>query len=378
MAITFITGVARSGKSYFSTYQIYNMYKNELKKVNVFTQWYRYYINPLPPKTYYDTTYTNINQFNFDFHPRIKKLDFHKLVEDLEILHQLQVFDGLTDEDLIVHAKKYGLYNCLIVVDEAAHYFTKPTDKVLIWWLTYHGHLFQDIHIISQHIDQIPSDYLKNGEFFYKVYPPSKAIFKNKFSIGLYSCIKFYKNCKVQDLTIPFVPAVGNLYVSGKQAPRKPILKKFIPIFIGLILFLWFAISNFFSTNDEAIASNHKDDVKIIKSTDINNDNINDRSSLDKKKINKDLSKYKFVEFDCIHDYCFSKQYKKVPISFILFLFENNDLIYVNKKKVNYQFVKYSALLDEPSTSLLDRSFLIVNNKKNDNSQNLQKSPSLF
>jgi len=378
MAITFITGVARSGKSYFSTYQIYNMYKNELKKVNVFTQWYRYYIKPLPPKTYYETTYTNINQFNFDFHPRIKKLDFHKLVEYLEILHQLQVIDGLTDDELIIEAKKYGLYNCLIIVDEAAHYFTKPTDKVLIWWLTYHGHLYQDIHIISQHIDQIPSDYLKNGEFFYKVYPPSKAIFKNKFSIGLYSCIKFYKNCKVQDLTIPFLPAVGNLYISGKKAPRKPILKKFIPIFIGLILFLWFAISNFFSTNKEAIEANRIDDVNVSNSTNKYKNISKKEIVTDKKVINNDLSKYKFVEFDCIHDYCFSKKYKKVPISFILFLFENNDLIYVNKKKVNYQFVKYSALLDEPSTSLLDRSFLIVNNKKNDNLQDKQKPMSFF
>lgn len=223
MAITFITGIARSGKSYYSVHYLYQMYKNHLHKTNWFMQWWRYYVSPLEPKEYYQTTYTNINEFNFDFSERIKPLDFAELRAKLKKLHDLRVNQNKDDKEMIVESKKLGLHNCLFIIDEGAHYFTKPVDKVLIWWLTYHGHLYQDIHIITQHMDQVPSEYIKNGEFFYMAYPSSSSIFKNKINYGLYK--------------------------SGKLPNRKPILMKFVPIFLFLFIFLFFSIWNL-STGD--------------------------------------------------------------------------------------------------------------------------------
>ncbi|MDO8609257.1 MAG: hypothetical protein Q7R95_01795 [bacterium] len=344
------------------------MYKNDLKKENWFMQWFHYYIKPLPPKKYYETTYTNINEFKFDFHPRLKKLVFSKLIEDLTFLHDLQVNQGYEDKRLIIEAEKLNLLNCLIVVDEGSHYFTKPVSKVIVWWLTYHGHLYQDIHIISQHMDQMPDEYLKNGEFFYKVYPPSKAIFINKFSLGLYSCIKFYKNCKVQDLTIPFLPEVGFLYVSGKKAERKPVLKKFIPIFIFLILFFFWAVNNFFSTNDEQIDKYKQDNNISNKKTELPEQGTH--KELADTGINnfKDFSDTTFFSFKCSGDMCSTDKYKKIPLSMVLFLFQNNPVIYGETKKIINQFTVYNLLLNSESVNLLDRSFSSPDTKKKNSS----------
>ena len=385
MAITFITGIAKSGKTYFSTYTMYNMYKNDLVKSNTFMQWFRYYIAPLPPKKYYETTYTNINQFNFEFSSRIKKLNFHKLRADLSLLHKYSTVDLMEDRELIIEAEKLGLYNCLIVIDEASHYFVKPVDKVLVWWLTYHAHLFQDIHIITQHMDNVPNEYLLNGEFFYLVYPPSKAIFKNKFSLGLYSCIKFYKTCKVSNLTIPFLPEVAQLYVAGKPAERKLILKKFVPIIGGLILFFFWSVHNFFSTNDEIIKS-YKADNNI--SNDSNLSTSHNSHIMPKNRVLKDdietpgvtdLSDKTLVTFQCIHEICKTNKYKNIPMSFILFLYEKEEKSYADVKKITYQYTIYNLMLSEDSIKLLDRSFLSNSNRGNsDNSVPSQTPPKLF
>ncbi|MFA6197317.1 MAG: zonular occludens toxin domain-containing protein [Sulfurimonas sp.] len=360
------------------------MYKNDLVKENKFMQWYRYYFAPLSPKKYYETTYTNINQFNFEFSPRIKKLNFHKLRADLSLLHKYSTVDLMEDKDLIIEAEKLGLYNCLIVIDEASHYFVKPVDKVLVWWLTYHAHLYQDIHIITQHMDNVPNEYLLNGEFFYMVYPPSKAIFKNKFSLGLYSCIKFYKNCKVSDLTIPFLPEVAQLYVAGKPAERKLVLKKFIPIFFFLFLVFAWSIYNFFSTNDEIINSFKDENTTIDSNISTSYTPQNSpKNRLSKDNIETpgvtDFVDKTLVTFQCIHDTCKTKQHKNIPMSFILFLYEKQDKSYADIKKITYQYTIYNLMLSEDSIKLLDRSFVSNSSRGNsDNSVPSQTPPKLF
>jgi len=385
MAITFITGVPRSGKTYFSVYEIWLMYRNEVpqksnyKIIDFFKQYWNFYITPLPPKKYYETTYLNINEFNFDFSPRLKKLDFDDLLYKLKILHNLNVNEKQPDSVLIEEAKKLGLYNCLIVLDESAHYLTKPVDEVIVWWFTYHGHIHQDLHFISQHVDQIPSDYLKNGEFFYKVYPPSKAIFQNKFSLGLYSCIKFYKTCKTQDITIPFVQAVGDLYISGKKAPRKSILKKYIYIFIAVLMFLAFSIYNMMDFQDQVIKDNIQEDntTQVTKIIQKSKSSSSSSSQKDKNVSNNnevtffdDLETLAFVKFNCIKDICSSKNYKKVPFDFLLLVLKNSDKFYLNEKVVNYNYKSYSVLLNKETRDFLARSFTIEttenkNKKKN-------------
>ena len=387
MAITFITGVARSGKSYYSTHFIYQMYKKEVLKTNILMQWLRYYFFPLPPKDYYETTFTNINELNFDFHPRLKPLVFPELIEKLTILHDLRVNQNKQDKDMIVKAKELGLHNCLFIIDEGAHYFEKPVNKVLVWWLTYHGHLFHEIHILSQHMDQIPNEYTKNGEHFYKAYAPSSAIYKNKISYGLYKNGSFFKNGKISDFSIKLIPQVYSLYVSGKLPKRKPILKKFIPIFLLLFIFLFWSVSNFFSSNDEQIQKSRQtksspgDTKKSLSPGEL----IQTKSSPVKRETELNLSEHdlsylQLVTFNCISKICSNSKYDNVPISLLLYILENKDNpIYNYQDKVLFNFTKYYFMFSLEEVSLFDRSFLKTSLRKKSSSIKIQnQSQRLF
>ena len=87
-------------------------------------------------------------------------------------------------------AKKLNLYKALFVIDEA-HNFFQTKDDVLVWWLTYHRHLYQDIFLITQNLALIDRKYKPLAEYFYKAVPSSlrlnKKVFKYK-SRYCYEC----------------------------------------------------------------------------------------------------------------------------------------------------------------------------------------------
>lgn len=354
MAITFITGVSGSGKSYFSVYTIYNMFKNELKKVNIFIQWFRYFIRPLKPKYLYTTVYTNINQFNFDYHPNLKELDFNLLVKHLTKLRHLSVNKGYTDKELIIEAKKFDLYNVLIVLDEAQDYLTKKNDDVLLWWLTYHRHLHQDIHILTQHLDQLSKDYLKNGIHFYRMPPPSMAIFSNRFTVGYYSCVGMTQKCREKSFTIPYNSDVGQLYVSGDKTERKSILIKYFLIFPLLVFFIVLSWWYFDSTRKEL---SDIDDIQSssIETQEEKNIATNGIAIQDKKYSISELSNTSLITFRCINQIC---KYKKnnLPIEFLIFLIENYDIPFSTSEKITSQYSVYTLLLEDELLSILDKS----------------------
>lgn len=61
------------------------------------------------------------------------------------------------------------LNHCLIVVDEAHNFFNKKNDEILTWWLTYHGHLYQDIILITQDLSLIDTGYKAVAEFLLRL-----------------------------------------------------------------------------------------------------------------------------------------------------------------------------------------------------------------
>lgn len=391
MAITFITGVARSGKSYFSTHYLYQMYKNRVPKKHTFsfiTQWINLFI--AKPHKYYETVYTNINKFNFDFHPRIRPFKFDELVDKLTIVHDLHINEHKDDDYLIEKCKELEIYNCLFIIDEAAHHFTKPVNKVLVWWLTYHGHLYHDIHLITQHMKQIPDEYLKNGEYFYKAAPPKNAIWKRKISYGEYENAGFYKNGRNKGFSVPIVPEVYNLYVSGKIPERKPILKKFIFIFIFLIFMLYSAFAYFKDSTLSEEAKARLADIESNQSSQFieeievkEESNFKENKKLDYKKINQsldediDLEELTFVTFKCINKVCLTKDYENIPLSFVNFLKQNNELVYEETTNKIYSYSTFSFLLDSSSIDILSRSFSALKSK--DKEEKKQSSiPSLM
>ncbi len=261
MAITYITGIPRSGKSYYAMYLLYMSFIYKAPPPNAITRFIEK-VSPTKKLREYDVAYTNINQFDYTKSEKIKPYDFNEIQSKLIHLHKMYL-DKKTDEELIEVAKFNGLYNCLFVIDEAQNFFDKE-NIVSTWWFTYHGHLHQDIILITQNLDYIFSNYTKIAEFFYKAVPPSSRLITSKFRYIQYNSHKLYQKDKIGDFTVPMIKEIFSLYVSGASNKSKSVVKKYIYIslFLGVITFIAFSffVSSFFNKAESS------QDGKIVQS----------------------------------------------------------------------------------------------------------------
>lgn len=255
MAITFITGIPRSGKSYYAMYLLYMSFIYE-KPVTRFSKVADVF---LPRKTLdkkYDIAYTNINQFDFTKSDKIKLFKFEYIYPHLAILNQMKL-QNKTDSELIEYASSYGLNNALFVIDECQLYFAKE-DIVLTWWLTYHGHLHQDIILITQNFDLLEKSYFKLAEFYYRAVPPSARLFSKKFRYIQYNSYKLFKTEKIGDFHVPMMPQIFSMYVSGASNNTKSVVKRYFLYFsllfiLTLVLFLNF-VGQFDTSKKEVVS----------------------------------------------------------------------------------------------------------------------------
>lgn len=368
MAITYITGVSGSGKSYFSTYTIYKMFKNDFRKANTFMQWFNYYISPIKPKKLFTHAYVNIDNFNYDFHPNLKPFTYDALRKDLAKLHRYKVKESCSDKDLIKEAKKLGLYDCLIVFDEVQDHFKKPVDDVIVWWLTYHRHLEQELHLMTQDLGQIPSDYFRNTTHFYKMPSPALALFKNRFTVSYYSCKGMTAKCREKSFTIPFLNEVGELYTSGAKQDRESVVKKFFWIFPLMALFMYMAYEYFKYISkeesdkasgiqrEEVVQEEHrgepqteeiKQEIQEYEAKEAILQNDTKKKDFEKEEI------LKLVTIKCIKEVCLYDN-KEFPMDLIMYIINNYKIEYTYINEITYTYTEYTFLLDERILSMLD------------------------
>lgn len=252
MAITYITGIPRSGKSYYAMYLLYKHFIAEKPKPTKFETLFAPYLPKKKLDKEYTLAYTNINQFDFSKSPKIKPFDYLAVYPELEILC-LMYLDKKTDDELIEYAKSVNLYNCLFVIDECQNFFSKE-DKVLTWWFTYHGHLYHDLILITQNLDLIHTSYAKLGEFFYKAVPPSSRFFSNKFRYVQFNSAKLFQKDKIGDFHVPMIKEIFDMYVSGASNNAKSHVKKYLAYSLVLIVILIFAFRQFLSLFDTGVA----------------------------------------------------------------------------------------------------------------------------
>lgn len=229
--ITFIVGNPGSGKSYLAAFRIYQFFlyvppKTFLNK----------FINQKDePKKTYSYLYTNINQFKFDINEKFIRFEFDKFYDGMSMLYALYL-DKVSDDVLNEKAKELKLNFCLIVLDEAHNFLKSKNDPVLVWWLTYHRHLYQDIILITQDLTLINSEYRRACEFFIKAIDSSSRILKNRFKYTKYSTGKMYKKDELERFTIPYLQEVFDLYHSGQVTSQYSFVRKFI--FLAVVIFI--------------------------------------------------------------------------------------------------------------------------------------------
>ena len=247
--ITYIVGNPGSGKTYYAVFKIYQLFIFKPKDTFLSKV-----IKPEKQKDYL-YCYTNINGLKFDLSDKLVKFDYEQFYSNLEVLYLLYM-DKVGDEALNEKAKELNLHNVLIILDEAHNFLKAKEDNILVWWLTYHRHLYQDIMLITQDLSLISNEYKRIAENFIKAVDSSKRLFKNKFRYMLYGSYKMYQKDVMQKFHVPYMKEVFNLYHSGQNASQKSFVRKFLYVslflFITLSIYFYFFVQSF--NSDEASA----------------------------------------------------------------------------------------------------------------------------
>jgi zona occludens toxin len=241
--LEYYTGVPGSGKTYRAVSYAYDCFIDEKSKVY---KKYKFF-------------YTNINEFKFDaFNSGIDDVAFvlhmDKLLVSLSELHKLYL-NNESDAVLLQRSKELNLSDTLFIIDEAHNFFDTKND-VLIWWLSYHRHLHQDIILITQNLSLIFKKYLSFGEFYYNAVSSSLRLRGSVFTYHQFIKWQLYKNSHTNTFKIKFNPAVYALYSSGANTQGTKVIHKFIAIavflFIVVIIFFKLYVSHFSNSDSNA------------------------------------------------------------------------------------------------------------------------------
>lgn len=327
MAISYIVGIPRSGKSYLAVFKLWKHFIYQPKETFLTRLLLRF--KKPTPKVEYEVAYTNINQFDFSKSDKIKQLDFPFLKAQLAELHMLYK-QGSDDDLLIEKAKEMGLYKALFVLDECHNFLKSKEDEVLVWWFTYHGHLYQDLWLITQDLTLVNNEYKRIAEFFYKAVPPAQRLSTKRFRYVQFSNYKMHLNGVIKGggYDLPALPEVFSMYVSGAQNNAKSVVQKYIffAVFIAMLLVpmvFWFLSS--FETKtpvDENVTLqqyNQSPQTLHVKST---------------PEIPK-ADKFFYYEIDCLGDYCY---YDNIQFPLVLF----NRILNENEKEFFYFISNFS------------------------------------
>lgn len=302
--LVFITGVPGSGKTYKAVYELYKHFgKNSKTRDDKF-----------------EHCYTNINQFDFSLvDERVKKFDYDEFKTKILELHNLYK-RKVTDDELNQRAQELGLYKALFVLDEAHNYF-QTNDATLVWWLTYHRHMYQDIYLITQNLALIHSKYKPLAEYFYKAVPASLRLKKDIFKYNVYVDSKMTKYSKAKVEKLKLDKNIIKLYHSGDVVKAPNFLLRFIVIAIiifAITIIAFFALERYFfspeSDISQSISSNIKTHSKTLTPT-TNPQNIQESISIN---IDSDM-KYKSLQ--CNNNHCTFQKYK-IPIDVLIQLFQ--------------------------------------------------------
>ncbi|MDA3048912.1 MULTISPECIES: zonular occludens toxin domain-containing protein [unclassified Campylobacter] len=343
MAITYIVGNPGSGKSYLAVYKIWEFfYKNKKKKSKIDNE----------NLQKYKICYTNINEFKFNLFDNVLEFDFNDLMYHLTNLYTMYQ-NKENDQKLLEYCENNSFKNALFVIDEVHNIF-KKNDEILIWWLTYHRHLYHDLFLITQDLSLVPNEYKRIAEFFYKAVDSGKRLFSKKFRYIQYSNYRMYQNSIIQGgaLNIPFSTEIFNLYHSGNDTKIKSFVQKylifaFLLVLIAICSFIYTLFS--FGSNvekEKAVAESNFNRVGGGVSVRNGGGDLQSGTHIEKEPLNNYKDGFA-VFIVCYDNFCeISKEYEIFPMSYLMALLENYKPIY-SKRIKSINSIKYFFVFKE-------------------------------
>lgn len=371
--ITYLVGNPGSGKTYYAVFKIYQLFLFQPEK-----GFLSKFIKPEKQREY-TYCYTNINEFKFDLCNKFIKFDFDKFYSDMSILHALYI-SKVTDAELNERAKELNLSGVLIILDEAHNFLKAKEDPVLVWWLTYHRHLYQDIYLITQDLSLISNEYKRIAEHFLKAVDSAKRLFKNKFRYILYGSYKMYQKDAMQKFHIPYLQEVFDLYHSGQSSSQKSFVRKFfyfaLFLFISLSIYFYFFLKSLSSD----VSDEQKDDSTQISQPIQAAEPRPAHQHKPTLQIQTQTPQTYIYNLSCIDDVCrFSNEKYTFPYGFISYIISGSKPLYFYSTTKDNYITEYFIVL---GSDVLEPLKQISNSYKrgavNENSSQDLPSPSIF
>ena len=347
--IAYYLGIPGSGKSYAGVYTIFNNFSDNPKAKKDL-------------KKDYISCYTNINQFNFDKVKNVYKFDFNEFYKQISALHRLYKKKE-PDSVLIEQAKEYNIYKTLFVIDECHNFFDRE-DAVLVWWLTYHRHLYHDIFLITQNLALVNAKYKPLAEAFYMARPSSLKLSNKNFQYTYYTDKRLTKDSKVNIVKYPKVKEVFELYHSGDEVKTKNVVLHFVVISAVLAIILLVGLYYFFSsfTPDNEVAKKSSIQTAQPPAKVLERKITTYSSASSETDSSADISDKRFIKVSCSMSSC---TYANVSFDPHVFAYlkslDSFELLY--KKRVNKRFYIYYALVDSSVYSVFFKSDSGVENE---------------
>lgn len=314
--ITFLTGVPGSGKTYKAVYTIFHNFsdsphaKKELKKD---------YLN----------CYTNINEFKFDLLKNVYPFDYDEFKPKITELHNLYKSKA-SDDELIAKCKELQIYKTLFVIDEC-HNFFDTSDSVLIWWLSYHRHLFHDIILITQNLALIFSKYKSFSEYFYQAKPTTLVLNRKYLVYDSFISSRLSKSSHSGRLKIKKDKNVFELYKSGDNVEAKNVVLKYLILaFIFLIIVVagLFTFVNLRSSDkpDQITTPNKNISTSYVQSVTSSKNELNQISSISIDQI--------FLSLKCSSKFCVYKN-NYIPIGFFSMFKDEYKIKFIDSQSLS-------------------------------------------
>lgn len=364
--ITYLVGNPGSGKTYYAVFMIYRLFLYEPKKTFLTK-----FVKP-KEKPNYSFCYTNINEFKFELCDKFKKFDFDEFYLGLRNLYALYK-TGATDNEVNEKAKELNLYCCIFVLDECHNFFKDKKDEILVWWLTYHRHLYQDIYLITQDLTLVNNEYKRIAEKFYKAADSSKRLFSKKFRYEVFASFRLYKKDRLEVINIPYLDEVFNLYHSGQTSNKKSFVRFYfllaVFVFIFLLIYFYFVVMSFFKT-DTPVENNLSNNDKISFPNSQKNSisdfpDIFKDTSKNNIKNSSDIPEIYIYDITCLNNNChFSDDYHLFPLPLISYISSTHTPLYFFYESKSHELVKYYYVFDKPVFQNLQKNNKGVSDEK--------------
>ncbi len=291
--ISYYVGLPGSGKTYRAVYTIYHNFSNGDFKRDASV------------KKDYENCYTNINEFKFDKVENVHKLDFDHFQKDLSILYKMYK-KKCSDEELIDKCKELDIYKTLFVIDECHNFFNSQSAD-LVWWLTYHRHLYHDIILITQNLALVKSVYKPLAETFYKARPAFMTFSNKYFNYMYYTESRLSKPSYVKTIKVKKDENVFKLYKSGDAVKNKNILYQFIIFSVVLLIVAivagYFYIQSLTHAGDAPVTDQHQK-TSIVSHSQTTQKNHIRSSQLKTHSYDFNIEDSVFLSLQCSYSVC--------------------------------------------------------------------------